>query len=237
MITLTIANQKGGIGKTTTAQALIEILRAKGFRVLGVDLDTQANLTASTNHSGDGLADLLEGGDISQSIKDDFIASSFRTMPAAKNLKRFDLKAHLDKVAGLYDFAIIDTPPLIDLLTMSALLASDRLIITATADSYAIAGALEIVKANATAAQVNAKLKSPVVLFVKYSPRYIMSRDLKDGFEKQAEALGVIFAKQTIRESLAVREAEALRLPFLEHAAKSNAIKDYKNFVAELLEI
>lgn len=232
----TIANQKGGIGKTTTAQALIEILRAKGFKVLGIDLDTQANLSAAMKQSGNGAADLIRGGDITAVIKDDFIAASFLVMPEAKKIKAFDLAGSLAKVAGLYDFVIIDTPPLIDTLTMGALLASDRLIITATTDSFSIAGAKEAIKAASSASKINKRFKGAGVLFVKYSARSILSRDLKEGFEKQARALGVSVYSSAIRESVAVREAQALRLPLIEHARNSNAIKDYRAFVAEILK-
>jgi chromosome partitioning protein len=124
---ISIANQKGGCAKSTTAQALIEGLRKKGFKVLGIDLDNQGNLTQGMNREGNRYTvyDLLAGGKEAQEVVEgDFIASNEKTALLTKSITATSLKEALKPMLKAYGYIIIDTPPHLDLLTIAGLVAS-----------------------------------------------------------------------------------------------------------------
>jgi chromosome partitioning protein len=231
---ITIANQKGGIGKTTTAQALIEGLRKKGYKVLGIDLDTQANLTQAMHREGANLflADLLAGKTAKAVIESDFIASDYRTTKAEKEATAQTIKQALAPISKGYDFIIIDTPPKIDTLTLSALIASGEVVITATADSFAISGMKTLLTAIESAKERNSALKLSGVLFVRFNERSVLNRQIRLGLVKT----GVKVFDATIRESVAIREAQAMQEPLFEYAKDSRALQDYERFVNELIK-
>ncbi len=235
---ITISNSKGGIGKTTTAQALYEILKAKGYKVLGIDLDTQGNFTQVTNHQGNQntIVDLIKGKHIKDVIEADFISCTYSIM----NIDGSEYKASFlrDSLKGLkgYDFCIIDTPPRIDRLTLTAFVASDYVISTATADGLAIQGVADMLKAVASAKKSNRKLKPLGLLFVRYSPRSVLSKNIVEDMKQREDKTGLKVFDTTIRESIAIREAQYLGESLISYAKKSKAMKDYCAFADEALK-
>lgn len=238
MKTITISNSKGGIGKTTTAQALYEILKAKGYKVLGVDLDTQGNFTQVTDHLGNNytIVDLIKGKGITEVIEDDFISCNYSIMNiGGGEYKASFLKDALKKAKG-YDYCVIDTPPRIDRMTLTAFIASNYVISTATTDSLAIQGVADMLKAIESAKKHNRNMKPLGLLFVRYSPRSVLSKNIVEDMKQREKQTGLKVFETTIRESIAIREAQYLGEPLLSYAKRSKAILDYKAFADEALK-
>jgi chromosome partitioning protein len=235
---ITIANQKGGCAKSTTAQALIEGLRKRGFKVLGIDLDSQGNLTQGMNREGNRLAvyDLLEGGKEAQEVVEgDFIASNEKSALLTQSIKPTSLKEAIKPIARNYDYIIIDTPPHLDLITIAGLVASGEVVITCTPNTYSLNGITQTMGAIESAKAISPGIKPLGVLFTLYNDRRVMHRQLRQAIIKQASASSLSVFDTTIRESIAISEAQAFKQPLYEYAKGSKALRDYEGFIKELL--
>lgn len=239
---IAIANQKGGQGKTTTAQA---IATGSTGTTLAVDLDAQGNLTFSMGGNGAdvGVYDLLTGSKkaaqaIQQTAQGDIIAASSSLALADTFLTGKDrataLKDAIQPVKGKYDHIIIDCPPALNILLVNALMAADMVIIPLTADIYSLQGLYQLKQSIDAAQRVNTGLKIGGVLFVKHSTRTILARDLTDVITDKCRELEIPIYKTTIREGIAIREAQTQRQSIYDYAPRSNPAKDYKQLIKEI---
>ena len=148
---IAVINQKGGVGKSTTAQAIGQGLTLKGYKVLFVDLDAQGNLTYSLNASQSNktvlevLTKQVDAKDtIQKTATGDIMPSSLQLSGADLMLtemgKEYRLKEALEPIKSKYDYIIIDTPPALGILTVNALTACTGVIIPAQADIYSLQG-------------------------------------------------------------------------------------------------
>lgn len=245
---IAITNQKGGVGKSTTAHALGAGLTLKGYSVLFVDLDPQGNLTYTmqanaaeatayellTNRAA--VADVIQHtaqGDIIPAGE----ALSGADMALTATGKEYRLRDALASIRGGYDFIVIDTPPALGTLTVNALTAAGSLIIPAQADIFSLQG---IGQLNATIQAVqtycNPSLKLDGVLLTRHSGRAVLTRDMADLIKDTAEQLGTAVYSTVIREGIAIKEAQANRQSIYAYAPKSKAAADYTAFVNEYLE-
>ena len=150
---IAISNQKGGIGKTTTATALTEALSIAGYSVLLIDADPQGNATATAGIIGKDaptLREVLTGTTPAQAaivrsltLQADILPSSPMLAAIDKELgdapgREYRMKETIAEQAAAYDFIIIDTPPALGTLTVNALTAADYLIIPTSAENYAL---------------------------------------------------------------------------------------------------
>jgi chromosome partitioning protein len=247
--TVAIANRKGGVGKTATAHALGAGLQRKGYRVLFIDLDSQCNLTDALGiDSGSVEAsslDVLEGS--SEALETIISTDRGDILPATPALATADkviegvgaeyrLREALQPIARRYDYIIIDTPPALGVLTVNALTASNSLIIPAQADLYSLQGIEQLTGTiEAVKRFTNRKLSIAGILLTRYVARSIISQDMKSNLEELARALGTKVFRTPIRECTAVKEAQATHSDIYSYSSKSNASKDYKDFVEEFL--
>ena len=135
------------------------------------------------------------------------------------------------------DFVIIDTAPSMNSLLHSCLIAADRVIIPVTADRYAIQGLYQLNDTiNAVKRRQNNKLKISGLLLTKYSERRLLDKEVKETLTKTAQEMGTKLFSTTIRESVKVKEAQALRSSLMDYAPDSTTASDYDNFVNELLK-
>lgn len=247
---ITLANQKGGVSKTTTSSALASGLTNRGYKVLAIDLDPQSNFTLSCGVDvlsfQQTIYDVFKGEcDIEKIItKTDL---GYDLIPGGLHLAGADMEftqlgrekmlvKALSNVKDNYDYIIIDTPPTLGILTANALIASDYLIVPMSADIYSLQGLSQLsgfvqnVYENG-----NPNLKIAGLLITKYNGRQNLSKALMEQIENAAQSLGTKVFESRIRESVAVREAALLQSDIFKEAPKANATLDYTAFIDEFL--
>lgn len=241
---IAIAQHKGGVGKTTSCINIAASLRNKGYKVLLVDMDAQANLTEILGlESYVSISDALNGKSKLPIIhKDgmDVVPSSLDLADAEAQIygkligRELILKGMLSDVRELYDFVIMDCPPSLGLLTINALTAADDVIIPVQSEFLAIRGLsslLEIIK------QVKSNLNSDLsilgVFVTQYDGRKVLNRDisgaLKEMFNEE------LFAT-AIRDNVALAEQHTARTDIFNYAPSSNGAADYEGLTKEILD-
>lgn len=245
---MSVNNQKGGVAKTTTVQALGQGLSLKGYKVLLIDLDPQCNLSFSIggDQSKNTMYEILNGDiDINNAIITkgnlDLIPGNLFLSSAdlefTRTGKEYLLKESLDSVKDNYDFIIIDTPPALGILSINSLTACEKLIIPISADIYSLQG---IGQLNETIKSVRKYVNSSIaiegILLTRHNPRTILSGQIKENAIEIADILNTKIFKSTIRESVAIKEAQAQQANLFEYAPNNNAMLDYMNFVDEIIE-
>ncbi len=243
-----IANQKGGVGKSTTAQAVGSILHSKGDKVLFVDLDPQGNLTYSLKgqNTGKSIAEVLQEKNtaleaIQSTEGGDLIAHSPTLSGADLTLtqtgKEYRLREALEPIKGLYNWIIIDTPPSLGILTVNALTAATRAIITAQADIYSLQGIGQLHSTITAVKQyTNTELVVAGILLTRYNRRTILSRDITSTMRSIAAQIETKLFTTKIRENIAIKEAQARQQSICTYAPKSNGCVDYRAFTKELIK-
>ena len=237
---ITVINQKGGVGKTTTAHAIGAWLqRTKEKKVLFIDLDQQGNLTYATgasNSNYNSLKLLINGSLDAKKIQ--HTSSGFSVIPSDPALANIDMiltetgKEYRLKEAlkGLkdYDYVVIDNPPSMNVIMINALTASDFAIIPAQADIFSLQGITQLGKSlDAVKSYTNKELNVLGIVLTRHNGRTILSRDILEVIEDTAKQLKTKVYSQTIREAVAVKEAQATRKDIFSYDAKSNASQDY----------
>ena len=243
---ITVINQKGGVGKTTTAHSLGIGLAKKKKKILMVDLDPQGNLSyaLSNNESGENIYSILMNEkpikeNINHAEKFDYILSDGKLSLADSQLlntgREYILKEALETVKNDYDFIIIDTPPSLGILTINSLSASDECIITSQADIFSLQGIGQLDQTiKAIQKYCNPKLKIAGILITRYNGRTILAKDMAKNLEQIAIQLGTQVFKTKIRECVAIKEAQAMRTDIFSYS-NNNASKDYRDFIKEYL--
>jgi chromosome partitioning protein len=249
---IVVANQKGGIGKTTTATALSSILAKKGYRTLLIDADMQGNSTDTYRAGIEGKATLydvlLESGSDHSSIVEAIQDTEVGQIVAADPLLRkadeilngdvnglYRLQDALSELKG-YDFVIIDTAPSMNSLLYNCLIAADKVIVPITADRYGLQGLSQLYQTiQAIQKRQNPKLSIAGLLLVKFNERTNLSREVKDSLNTIAAQMKSKLFKTSIRESTKAKEAQALRQALIDYAPTSTTAIDYISFVDELL--
>ncbi len=250
---ITIANQKGGIGKTTTAMCLATILAKRGYKTLLIDTDMQCNATDAYGAKIDGVATiydaiLAEGKD-RVSLKDaiqhtesgDIIASDRLLIEADDKLKSdsegiYRLQDAIKELKG-YDYVVIDTNPTLNFLLFNSLVAADEVIIPVTSDRFGFTGLNQL---NETVQKIkkrqNPNLNVIGLLLIKFKKTTRLGKDVKEILDKTAESMDTSLFNNTIRESVKVQEAQIMRTPLIDYAPGCTSALDYEDFVDELLE-
>jgi len=245
---IAIANQKGGQGKTTTAQAIATGAALIGRKALAIDFDPQANLTFSMggNSADVGAYELIKGittpgQTIQKTAQGDLIAASSNLALADTSFTGSErtgaLKKAIKPLTRKYDVIVIDCPPTLNTLLVNALAAADIVIIPLTADIYSLQGLYQLKQSIDSARRnkdINPGLKIGGVLFVKHNTRTILARDLTDTIKEKCGELQIPVYKTTISESVAIREAQTQRQSIFDYAPRSRPAADYKRLIEEI---
>ena len=247
---ITITNQKGGVGKTTTSCSLACGLAMNHKRVLAVDLDPQGNLGFSLGLEIENCATIYEvfqgTATLQEAIRPskycDVISSNILLSGAELEFtgkqRESMLKNLLSTVAGYYDYIIIDTPPALNILTVNAYAAADYLIIPMVPEILSLLGVSQIKDTiNTVRASVNPDLVVLGILLNKYNSRTLLSREVKEMAQSIASQIGTRVFETHIRSSVSVAEAPAQGESLLDYAPRSNPAQDYKALVTEVLEL
>ena len=250
MITISIANQKGGVGKTTTAIALSTAFTRRGKKVLVVDTDPQGNLTAALGVCPDDVLGLLELMTSDMSIGDvristyagDLIPCSILFADADRRLTQpyaFGILASkLEPYQDEYDICIIDAPPSLGILSLNGFNASDYVIVPVNAFAFSLQGLSSLFEIISV---VNTKGKHEIdilgiLLLTRFNPRTRLGNEVLESlngiaFEMKTSVFGV-----KIRQSIKMEVAQAKRIdPFLDEV-KSKASDDYIVLADEVIE-
>jgi len=246
---IAIATQKGGTGKTTTAHALGAGLIWRANRVLFIDLDPQGNLSYILRADMDGSTSYevltgqataketiqhKPGGDIIPASP----ALSGANLEVNKTGKEYRLREALEPIRNDYDYIVIDTPPALSILTVSALTASDSVIIPAQADIFSLQGISQLYDTiQAIQQHSNPNLSIKGILLIRHNTRAILSRDLTRVMSNMAQQMGTRVYDSVIREGIAIKEAQASQQDIYSYAPRANPTRDYIAFIDELLGI
>lgn len=239
---IAIVSRKGGSGKTTTAQAIGAALRAKGDRVLLVDLDSQMNLSKAMGADLNGLttADLFEPDinsrhTIQHTDNGDIIAGSKDLAGADKAIQsNKEIKTALAPLLSGYDFIIIDTPASFGRLTANALTAATSALITVEAAPFSYDGVDDLLEVITQMKRANAALTIRGFIVTKYDGRSNEAKRNLNDFRAKAEEIGTSVIDPPIRATAKVCEAQGRRRNLNEYAPKSTAAQDY-NSIADVI--
>lgn len=239
----TVCNAKGGSGKTTTAAALLQAAAIKGKKALGVDLDSQSNLTycLAAETGTPGTYEALLGTPAAETIqtteqKIDVMAASWnlQTLNAETGAAR-RLERALEPIKNDYDLIIIDTPPTPGILQYNAMQAADGLIITLQSDIYNIRS-LQHIEATAKEIQkTNPGLFIAGIVLTQYDKRPIMNRQLRGVIEETAAAHNIPLLG-SVRKGVAIQEAAAMGQSIYTYGPKSNPAQDYLTIYENLMK-
>ena len=246
---ITITNQKGGVGKTTTSSALMDGLHNRGARVLGVDLDPQGSLGFCLGLDIENCAtvyDVLKGAKnirevIVQSNCGDILPSNILLSAAELEFNRpgreFLLKTCLAEVADDYDYIIIDTPPALNVLTVNAYVASDGLVIPMAPEILSLLGISQIRETiNTVRRCYNSRLQVLGIVLNKFNQRFTLNREVLDMAEEIAKQLDTTVFQSRVRSGVAVAEAPAYGESVLSYAPDSKVARDFRLLLNEIIQ-
>ncbi len=245
---ISVSNQKGGVGKTTTACNLAGGLKKRGFRVLMIDLDPQGNLGFSVGADAEMSAtiyDVLKGDvktqfAIQKTDTTDIIISNILLsgieLEFTNTGREYLLKEAIKPVLELYDYIVLDTPPNLGILTINAFTASDYIIVPMLSDIFSLQGIAQLYETMERVKKYcNPSLYIEGILLTKFNPRTLLSREIRGTAELIAQDLHIRLFDSFIRNSVVVSEAQSLQQSILDYAPKNNIAKDYQQFIDELL--
>lgn len=249
---IAIGNQKGGIGKSTTTQAIGAYYSLKGYKTLLIDLDPQSNLTIATGASREDVLTTYEllNKDIRadakkaiQPIRDnlDIIPASNKLSEIADHLPkigRYDvLKKALEPIISEYKVIVLDTPPALSDLTLNAFMVAQKVVVPAQADLFSLEAIKELSGTIEAVRDYNKELEVAGILLTRYQPRSILTQELTELIEDTAKSLNTKVFKRAIREAVAIKEAQAMHQDIFTYAPKSKVAGDYEAFIKELKAI
>lgn len=246
---ISVANQKGGVGKTTTTVNLSTILAKKGKKVLLIDTDPQGNATSGLGVSKDvelSVYDILIGDTEFDETLQETAIKNLKVCPSNISLAGAEvqlvsmmsreqrLKTKLDKIKDQYDYILIDCPPSLGLVTLNAFTASDSVLIPVQCEYFALEGLGQLLNTvNLVKKHLNINLEIEGALLTMYDARTNLSnqvvKEVKKYFEDKVY-------KTVIPRNVRLSEAPSYGMPITVYDPRSKGAKAYEKFAKELLK-
>lgn len=244
-----IVNQKGGVGKSTTAINLAAYLAEKGEKILVIDMDPQGNATSGLGVSPDSngcMYDVLLEGRPLEAVTLETGVPRLHVAPATINLvgaevelvsslaREFKLKRALEKLPEeAYDRVLLDCPPSLDLLTLNALTAADEVLIPMQCEYYALEGVTQLMQSiRMVREELNPALRVGGVLLTMYDPRTNLSRQVA---EEVRSFFGDRVFHTIVPRNVRLSEAPSFGLPIALYAPKSTGAEAYEAVAGEVM--
>ena len=247
---ISVANQKGGVGKTTTTVNLGTILAKKGKKVLLIDADPQGNATSGLGVDKDvelSLYDVLVNETELESTIQDTMIKNLKLCPSNINLAGAEvelvsmmsreqrLKEKLEEIKEGFDYILIDCPPSLGLITLNSFTASDSVLIPVQCEYYALEGLGQLINTiNLVKKHLNKNIQIEGALLTMYDIRTNLSnqvvKEVKKYFENKVY-------KTVIPRNVRLSEAPSYGMPITEYDPRSKGAKSYIKFAREFIKI
>ncbi len=247
---ISLINEKGGVGKTTSTNLISACLKRKGFKVLCVDFDPQGHLSFSFGADNrekptiydvikrktktkyaiqqSEVTDIIPANDMLKSIENEFTVTGNEQL----------LKNTIGQVARFYDYILIDSPPELGLVSVNALVASDVVLIPCLPDGYSLMGTIKV---HETVLRIKNAFNPTMVIggifLVRFYARERLSRSAGEVLEQLTKQLNTPILSSRIRHSSAVCDATTVQqVDAVEKFSTNKAVQDYVTLVDELFE-
>ena len=248
---IAIANQKGGVGKTTTSINLSACLAELGKKVLVIDLDPQGNTTSGFGIDKEEIENtvyelMLGECSIRESMTKVENTEHLSLIPSNVNLagaeiellgineKEYILKNAVDYIRDDYDFIIIDCPPSLNMLTVNAMTTADSILVPIQCEYYALEGISQLIHTiDLVQERLNSNLRIDGVVFTMYDARTNLSSDVVDTVK---ENLNATVYQTIIPRNVRLAEAPSHGLPINLYDSKSSGAESYRNLAKEIIE-
>lgn len=239
---ISVSNNKGGVGKSTTVNALANGLKNEGYNVLVIDLDSQRNQTDNMNISVGvpTIAEVLQQEiDIHDAItkteQTDIIAADGQ-ISLIDFSDVFSLKSYLDLIKDEYDFILLDTTPTIDSLMLNTLVAADKVLIPVNPSYRSVDPLINFIDViDQVKKKYNPEIEVAGILITQYDARPQVNRLVKNDIEEIGIGSHIDVYKTFIRKGIAAEEAYLYKQDVFTVNPRSNVAMDYTAFVGEFL--
>jgi chromosome partitioning protein len=247
---IAVANQKGGVGKTTTTINLSACLAEKGMKVLTIDIDPQGNTSSGLGVDKNSLENtvyqLVIGASPIEDCVIDNIFENLSILPSNVNLagaeieligveeREFILKKHIEKIRDKYDYIIIDCPPSLNTLTVNAMTTADTILVPIQCEYYALEGLTQLIHTiNLVKKRLNPDLEIEGVVFTMFDARTNLSLQV---VENVKENLKQNIYKSIIPRNVRLAEAPSHGLPINIYDPRSAGAEGYRDLADEVID-